>query len=166
LPQANPRDHSYYLAAALNELGTAYSENGEPRTALTYFDEALTVAARLGRTPIMRRYESDRAAALADLGDTHQARHTFERICQDEHAEDHSALWETQLRLSRLDMEAGALDRAGKLLEAAAAAEASAHIVCERIRRTAFPDNYTAKATFQLDRVLAVALRTRSLKPR
>jgi predicted ATPase/transcriptional regulator with XRE-family HTH domain len=259
----------YHLAAALNELGTAYSENREPRTALTYFEEALVVAARLGRTTIVRRYESDRAAALADLGDTRQARQIFERICHEERADDYSALWETQLRLARLDMAAGALDRAGDLLEAAAAAiatmgihygltmllrnqghlallradeaearrllktaynravssmfleeiattliglalvdsaidlrqsarqcgafegllqrfplridpltsgfheqvrgklgraeselaEASAHIVCERIHQAAFPDNYTAQTTFQLARVLAAALR-------
>lgn len=261
----------YHLAAALNELGTAYSENREPRTALIYFNEALLVATRLGRTTIVRRYESDRAAALADLGDTRQARQVLERICHEKRAEDYSALWETQLRLARLDMEADALDRAGDLLEAAAAAvtamgvaygrtmvlrkqgqlallranmvearrllkttydravssmfleevaaaliglahvdgaidvqqsarqcgafegmlqrfplrvdpltarfheqvrgklgahaaelaEASSHIVCERIRQVAFPDNYTAQATFQLERVLAAALRAR-----
>lgn len=262
----------YHLAAALNELGTAYSENCEPQKALAAYDEALVVAARLGRATIVRRYESDRAAALTELGDSHQARQIFETICAeqgDQH--DHSALWETQLRLARLEMEEGALERAASLLNHAAAAvarmdihygqimvlrrqgqlallrgdhtearrllktaydravrlmffeeiaaaliglafiesaiepaqaarlcgafeglrrcfplradsltasmhrqvrrtllapdaelaDASAHVVTERIRQVAFPDNYTAHATFQLDRVLARALRTR-----
>lgn len=276
IASARAQGDDYYLAAALNELGTAYSENSEPRMALTYFAEALKVAARLERAPIVRRYESDHAAALADLGDTHQARRTFERICQDEQADDHSALWETQLRLARLDMEAGALERAGKLLTAAAAAvaamgidygqimvlrrqgqlallcadetgarvllhtaydravrsmfleeiaaaliglaradctidaqqsarrcgafeglrgrfplrvdpvtasmhryvrstltareaevaDAAAQVVTERIRQIAFPDNYTARAAFQLERVLATALRAQPLKSR
>jgi predicted ATPase/transcriptional regulator with XRE-family HTH domain len=259
----------YQLAAALNELGTAYSENSEPHKALAAFDEALVVAARLGRLTIVRRYESDRAAALAELGNTREARQIFERICDQQVADDYSALWETQLRLARLDMEAGALDRAARLLDAAASAvaamgilygqtmvlrkrgqlallraenvearrllktacdqavssmfleeiaaalislalidstvdlrqsarhcgvfegllqrfplrvepltarfhqqvrgrlgaseaelaDAAAFIVCERIRQTAFSDNYTARAAFQLDRVLAAALR-------
>ncbi len=209
---------------------------------------------------------------LADLGAVRQARLIFERICSElRDREDHSALWETQLRLARLDMEAGALDRAAELLEAAAAAaatmgihygqtmvlrkqgylvllraedvetrrllraaydravssmfleeiaaaliglahidvktdqtqaarqcgafagliarfpirvdpltasfhqqvrsrlsarevelaDAAAHVVREHIRQIAFPDNYTAQATFRLDRVLAAALRVR-----
>jgi hypothetical protein len=40
-------------------------------------------------------------------------------------------------------------------------ADAASHVVMERIRQTAFPDNYTALAAFQLNRVLAAALRAR-----
>jgi predicted ATPase/transcriptional regulator with XRE-family HTH domain len=262
----------YYLAAALNELGMAYRDNSEPQQALAMYDEALVVAVRLGHATIVRRYESDRAAVLAELGDVHQARQIFERICADqENQHDHSARWETELRLARLEMEEGALDRAASLLKRAAAAvasmnihygltmvlcrqgqlallrteyveaqrllktaydravssmffeeiaaalvglaliesttepvqaarlcgafeglctrfplrvdsltanmhrqvrrtltvseaelaDAASHVVMERIRQTAFPDNYTALAAFQLDRVLAAALRAR-----
>lgn len=262
----------YHLAAALNELGTAYSDNGEPQQALAAYDEALVVAVRLGRATIVRRYESDRAAVLAELGDVRQARQIFETICAEQgNQNDYSGLWETELRLARLEMEEGALDRAASLLKRAAAAvasmnihygltmvlrrqgqlallrteymearrllktvydravssmffeeiaaalvglaliesatepaqaarlcgafeglrtrfplrvdsltanfhrqvrraltapeaelaDAAAHVVTERIRQTAFPDNYTAMAAFQLDRVLATALRVR-----
>lgn len=262
----------YYLAAALNELGTAYRDNSEPQQALAAYDEALVVAVRLGRVTIVRRFESDRAAVLTELGDVRQARQIFETICAEQGDQnDHSALWETELRLARLEMEEGALDRAANLLKRAAVAvtsmnihygltmvlrrqgqlallrteyvearrllktsydravstmffeeiaaalvglaliesasepaqaarlcgafeglrarfplcidpltanfhrqvrrtltapeaelaDVAAHVVTERIRQTAFPDNYTAVAAFQLDRVLASALRAR-----
>jgi predicted ATPase/transcriptional regulator with XRE-family HTH domain len=114
---ARRRHNRAALAGALNQLGVMYCENNQPQAALAALEEAIAVAEELGHVTIVHQHRSDLAEAWCMLGAEERARREFMQLLAEEAAAPGPVpLWETQLRLAKLDIADNDLSTAAQRL--------------------------------------------------